>query len=93
MLKKGDVFVFPKGLLHLQQNVGERNAVAIAALSSQNPGIQVTANSLFAANPPMPDGVLTKAFRSDKTVVDFIQANSCNSFHGFKKLTLGKSHC
>ncbi|XP_057846822.2 putative germin-like protein 2-3 [Cryptomeria japonica] len=73
VLKKGDVFVFPKGLLHFQQNVGERNAVAIAALSSQNPGIQVTANSLFAANPPMPDGVLTKAFRSDKTVVDFIQ--------------------
>ncbi|XP_059076487.1 putative germin-like protein 2-3 [Cryptomeria japonica] len=73
VLKKGDVFVFPKGLLHFQHNVGHRNAVAISGLSSQNPGVQVTANSLFAVNPRLPDGVLTKAFRSDKTVVDFIQ--------------------
>ncbi|XP_057869607.2 putative germin-like protein 2-2 [Cryptomeria japonica] len=73
VFKKGDVFVFPKGLLHFQQNLGERNAVAIAGLSSQNPGVQVTANSLFGANPAIPDGVLTKAFRSDKTLVDFIQ--------------------
>ncbi|XP_057844738.2 putative germin-like protein 2-1 [Cryptomeria japonica] len=73
MLMKGDVFVFPKGLLHFQQNVGHRNAVAIAALSSQNPGVQVSANSLFAANPAIPVSVLTKAFRSDQTIVDSIQ--------------------
>ncbi|XP_057816856.1 putative germin-like protein 2-3 [Cryptomeria japonica] len=73
VLEKGDVFVFPKGLLHFQQNVGVGDAVAIAGLSSQNPGVQVTANSLFAANPSMPDGVLSKAFRSDKTLVDFIK--------------------
>ncbi|XP_057844736.1 germin-like protein 1-1 [Cryptomeria japonica] len=48
ILMKGDVFVFPKGLLHFQQNVGHGNAVAIAALGSQNPGVQVSANSLFA---------------------------------------------
>ncbi|KAJ4721152.1 Germin-like protein 1 [Melia azedarach] len=38
VLKKGDVFVFPVGLIHFQFNIGKTNAVAIAALSSQNPG-------------------------------------------------------
>ncbi|MBA0859708.1 hypothetical protein Goshw_009854, partial [Gossypium schwendimanii] len=33
----GDVFVFPIGLIHFQQNVGKINAVAFAGLSSQNP--------------------------------------------------------
>ncbi|CAN1123108.1 Germin-like protein subfamily 1 member 11, partial [Linum perenne] len=37
ILQKGDVFVFPIGLIHFQRNVGHGYAVAIAALSSQNP--------------------------------------------------------
>ncbi|PRQ31331.1 putative germin [Rosa chinensis] len=39
VLNKGDVFVFPVGLIHFQLNIGPVNAVAIAALSSQNPGV------------------------------------------------------
>jgi cupin superfamily acireductone dioxygenase involved in methionine salvage len=35
----GDVFVFPRGLLHFKLNVGEGQAIAIAALNSQNPGV------------------------------------------------------
>ncbi|PUZ75715.1 LOW QUALITY PROTEIN: hypothetical protein GQ55_1G227500 [Panicum hallii var. hallii] len=38
VLNKGDVFVFPEGLIHFQFNYGTKNAVALAALSSQNPG-------------------------------------------------------
>lgn len=72
-LEKGDVFVFPKALVHFQQNVGKENAVAIAALSSQLPGTQTIANSLFAANPPLPDSVLSKAFRITQELVDYIQ--------------------
>ena len=72
-LEKGDVFVFPKALVHFQQNVGKENAVAIAALSSQLPGVQTIANSLFAANPPIPDSVLSKAFRITQELVDYIQ--------------------
>ncbi|KAJ1267609.1 hypothetical protein BS78_07G070000 [Paspalum vaginatum] len=38
MLNKGDVFVFPQGLIHFQFNPSyDKPAVAIAALSSQNP--------------------------------------------------------
>ncbi|KAJ9128974.1 hypothetical protein P3X46_034260 [Hevea brasiliensis] len=36
VLNAGDVLVFPIRLIHFQFNVGKTNAVAIAALSSQN---------------------------------------------------------
>ncbi len=32
VLNKGDVFVFPVGLIHFQFNVGKTNAIAIAGL-------------------------------------------------------------
>ncbi|XP_057844653.2 germin-like protein 1-1 [Cryptomeria japonica] len=73
-LEKGDVFVFPKALVHFQQNVGKENAVAIAGLSSQLPGVQTIANTLFAANPPIPDSVLSIAFRITQKLVDLIKA-------------------
>ncbi|KAH9303992.1 hypothetical protein KI387_008396 [Taxus chinensis] len=74
MLQKGDLFVFPKALVHFQQNVGHENAVAIAGLSSQFPGVQTIANSLFAADPPLSDSVLSKAFRITEKLVQYIKA-------------------
>lgn len=73
-LQKGDVFVFPVGLVHFQHNVGYGNAVAIAALNSQNPGVITIANSVFGSNPPIAADVLTKAFQVDKNIVDQLQA-------------------
>ncbi|KAF9605161.1 hypothetical protein IFM89_014152 [Coptis chinensis] len=73
LLQKGDVFVFPIGLVHFQRNVGYGNAVAIAALSSQNPGIITIANAVFGSNPSIPSDVLTKAFQVDKSIVDTLQ--------------------
>ncbi|XP_057844634.2 putative germin-like protein 2-3 [Cryptomeria japonica] len=73
-LEKGDVFVFPKALVHFQQNVGKENAVVISGLSSQFPGVQTIANSLFGAKAPLPDNVLSKAFRISSKLVDSIQA-------------------
>ncbi|KAF8408737.1 hypothetical protein HHK36_004805 [Tetracentron sinense] len=74
VLQKGDVFVFPVGLVHFQRNVGYGNAVAIAALSSQNPGVITIANAIFGSNPPIATEVLTKAFQVDKSVVDWVQS-------------------
>ncbi|KAF8408741.1 hypothetical protein HHK36_004809 [Tetracentron sinense] len=74
VLQKGDVFVFPVGLVHFQHNVGYRNAVAIAALSSQNPGVITIANSVFGSNPPIAAEVLAKSFQVDKSVVDSVQS-------------------
>ncbi|KAK7838383.1 germin-like protein subfamily 2 member 1 [Quercus suber] len=62
-IKKGEIFVFPKGLVHFQKNNGKVPAAVISAFNSQLPGTQSIATTLFAATPPVPDNVLTKAFQ------------------------------
>jgi quercetin dioxygenase-like cupin family protein len=74
VINKGDVFVFPQGLIHFQFNYGTKNAVALAALSSQNPGVITVANAVFGSKPSIPDDILAKAFQVDKMTVDRIQA-------------------
>ncbi|RVX18703.1 Germin-like protein subfamily 1 member 14 [Vitis vinifera] len=74
VLNKGDVFVFPIGLIHFQFNIGHMNAVAIAGLSSQNPGVITIANAVFGSNPPINPDFLATAFQLDKKVVEFLQA-------------------
>ncbi|CAI9098626.1 OLC1v1035305C1 [Oldenlandia corymbosa var. corymbosa] len=74
VLYKGDVFIFPIGLIHFQRNIGYGNAVALASLSSQAPGVVPIAASVFGSNPPISDDVLAKAFQVDKKIVDQIQA-------------------
>ncbi|MQM19763.1 hypothetical protein Taro_052774 [Colocasia esculenta] len=74
VLNKGDVFVFPVGLIHFQFNIGHTNVVAIAALSSQNPGVITIANAVFGSKPPISDYVLAKAFQVDKKVIDYLQS-------------------
>ncbi|XP_024022787.1 putative germin-like protein 2-1 isoform X1 [Morus notabilis] len=71
---KGDVFVFPIGLVHFQRNIGYGNAVAIAALSSQNPGVITVANAVFGSNPDISPDILAKAFQVDKNVVLGVQS-------------------
>jgi quercetin dioxygenase-like cupin family protein len=73
VLNKGDVFVFPVGLIHFQFNVGKTNAIAIAALSSQNAGVITIADAVFGSDPPINPDVLTKAFQLDKNVVEHLQ--------------------
>ncbi|KAF5738367.1 germin-like protein 1 [Tripterygium wilfordii] len=74
VLKKGDVFVFPVGLVHYQRNVGLGNAVAIAGLNSQNPGVITIANAVFGANPEIDRDVLAKAFQLEKNVIAYEQS-------------------
>lgn len=74
VLNKGDVFVFPIGLVHFQRNVGYGNAVALAALSSQNPGVITIANAVFGSEPAIATEILAKAFQVDDTVVAQIQS-------------------
>ncbi|KAJ3670003.1 hypothetical protein LUZ60_010327 [Juncus effusus] len=78
VLNKGDVYVFPQGLLHFQFNIGPVPAVAIAGLSSQNPGVITVANAVFGSNPSISDDVLAKAFMLDKKTVDWLQAQFSN---------------
>ncbi|KAL9231912.1 hypothetical protein vseg_007073 [Gypsophila vaccaria] len=74
VLNKGDVFVFPQGLVHFQFNVGNTPAVAIVGLSSQNPGVVTIGNAVFGAQPPISVDVLSKAFQLDDKVIKYLQS-------------------
>ncbi|KAH8931514.1 hypothetical protein BDL97_19G025500 [Sphagnum fallax] len=71
-LQKGDVFVFPRGLLHFELNVCDGTATAIAALNSQNPGTQIQAVALF--NSKISEVVLEKAFGLGEKAVQHIES-------------------
>jgi quercetin dioxygenase-like cupin family protein len=82
VLNKGDVFVFPEGLIHFQFNPNhDKPAVAIAALSSQNPGVITIANAVFGSKPPISDFVLAKAFQVEKGTIDWLQAQFWENNH------------
>ena len=74
VLNKGDVFAFPQGLMHFQYNIGHTNAVGIAALSSQFPGVITIATTTFGSNPPINPDILAKSFQLDTEVVQYLQA-------------------
>ncbi|XP_072954774.1 putative germin-like protein 2-1 [Typha angustifolia] len=73
VISKGDVFVFPKGLIHFEFNYGTVPAVGIASLSSQNPGLIRVADALFGSNPRISEDVLAKAFQVDKKIIDWLK--------------------
>ncbi|KAJ9551246.1 hypothetical protein OSB04_015291 [Centaurea solstitialis] len=73
VLSKGDVFVFPVNLVHYQRNNGKTNAIAIAALSSQNPGVIPIANVVFGSKPDISTDILAKAFQTSDDVISNIQ--------------------
>uniref|UniRef100_A0ACD5XGZ1 Uncharacterized protein n=1 Tax=Avena sativa TaxID=4498 RepID=A0ACD5XGZ1_AVESA len=71
---KGELFVFPRGLVHFQKNNGGAPAVAISAFNSQLPGTQSMSVSLFGASPPVPTDVLARALQIDGGVVEAIKS-------------------
>lgn len=73
-VSKGEVFVFPRGLVHYQRSVGAAAAVAISAFNSQLPGTQALAGALFGAEPEVATDVLARAFQVDSGVVESIKA-------------------
>ncbi|KAG0604265.1 hypothetical protein M758_10G157900 [Ceratodon purpureus] len=72
VLKKYDVFVFPKGLVHYQINLSKHTVIAYAAFSSSNPGtISLPANLFGSA---IADVVLQTAFKVPLSVIDELRA-------------------
>ncbi|KAF3616932.1 putative protein kinase [Capsicum annuum] len=69
ILKPGDVFVVPQGLVHFQYNVGRTNATILASFNSQNSGFVMIPNIIFASDPPILDDVLAKGFQLNKKVI------------------------
>ncbi|KAM0948443.1 hypothetical protein DsansV1_C06g0059441 [Dioscorea sansibarensis] len=75
ILKAGDVFLFPKGLVHFQFNKDSKKpAVAISAFGSSNPGTISLPSTLFASG--IDRDLLTKSFKTDEeTIQDLVTAN------------------
>ncbi|KAH9670202.1 Germin-like protein 5-1 [Citrus sinensis] len=73
-IKKGENFVFPRGLVHFQKNNGNVPASVIAGFNSQLQGTQNIALTLFASTPPVADNVLTKTFQIGTKEVEKIKS-------------------
>ena len=76
VLRPGDAFVFPLGQIHFQLNIGKTEAVAIAALSSQYPGVTTIGDALFYAKPPILPEVLAKGFQVDEKLIENLQSKT-----------------
>ncbi|KAK4255255.1 hypothetical protein QN277_008274 [Acacia crassicarpa] len=67
-LKTGDMFLFPKGLVHFQHNAANNfPALALSAFGSANPGTVSIPSTLF--NSSIDDNVLALAFRTDVATI------------------------
>ncbi|GAQ77763.1 cupin superfamily protein [Klebsormidium nitens] len=73
-LNAGDAFVFPRGLIHFQQNTNSNSgARALAALNSQNPGTQRVGSALFLPS-GIPGTITQVAFNAQSAAIEAIKA-------------------
>ncbi|KAL5575907.1 hypothetical protein UlMin_017606 [Ulmus minor] len=72
-LQVGDIFVFPKGLVHFQFNADKENpALAISAFGSANAGTVSLPNTLFTTG--IDDNVLAISFKTDVATIQALKA-------------------
>ncbi|XP_057782645.1 germin-like protein subfamily 1 member 11 [Salvia miltiorrhiza] len=73
VLNKGDVFIIPVGLLHIQRNVARTKTVILAAFNTQNRRIIYIPDSAFAAKPAINSLYLAAAFKLNENTVKDLQ--------------------
>ena len=72
-LQLGDIFVFPKGLVHYQYNADPKEpAMAVSAFGSASAGTVSVPTTLFATG--VDDGILAKSFNTDVATIQKIKA-------------------
>ncbi|XP_059669106.1 germin-like protein 9-3 [Cornus florida] len=72
-LQAGDIFVFPKGLIHYQYNYDEKNsAIAVSAFGSASAGTASIPSSVF--NTSIDSGILAKSFKTDVETIQKIKS-------------------
>lgn len=76
IVKAGEAFIFPRGLLHFQLNKGTKPVVTINVLNSQKPGIQLMPKALFGVG--IDPELLAKSFFISEALVANISAPFAN---------------
>jgi len=71
-LQAGDMFVFPKGLVHFQFCDGNDTAIAISAFGSASAGTVSVPGAVFTTG--INDDILAKSFKTDIATVQMIKA-------------------
>ncbi|KAE8692742.1 hypothetical protein F3Y22_tig00110831pilonHSYRG00628 [Hibiscus syriacus] len=72
-LQSGDMFIFPKGLVHYQYNADTNHpAIAISAFGSANAGTVSIPKTLFATD--IDDDILAKSFKTDVSTIQALKA-------------------
>lgn len=72
-LPAGDMFIFPKGLVHLQYNADTENpAVAISAFGRANAGTMSIPVTVFGTG--IDDDILAESFKTDVATVEALDA-------------------
>ncbi|ONI01330.1 hypothetical protein PRUPE_6G133300 [Prunus persica] len=72
-LQVGDLFVFPKGLVHFQYNAdSQKPALAISAFGSANAGLVSIPSTLFTTG--IDDNVLAISFKTDVATIQKLKA-------------------
>lgn len=72
-LETGDMFVFPKGLVHFQYNSNTTEpALAVSAFGSASAGTQSIANSVF--NSTIYEGILVTSFKTTADIIEKIES-------------------
>ncbi|KAG2534477.1 germin-like protein 3-7 [Panicum virgatum] len=74
VVRAGESFVIPRGMMHFQYNVGAGAARAMTVFNSQLPGLVLAAQSLFGAEPEIPDAVLAKSFQVDAEIIKLLKS-------------------
>jgi quercetin dioxygenase-like cupin family protein len=74
VVRPGESFVIPRGMMHFQYNVGAAPARAMTVFNSQLPGVVLAAQSLFGAEPEVPDAVLAKSFQVDAEIIKLLKS-------------------
>ncbi|XP_070030643.1 putative germin-like protein 2-2 [Nicotiana sylvestris] len=59
----------PQGLIHFKYSMGSKNATFLTSLNSQNLGVIMIPNTIFASDPSILDDVLAKGFQLDKKMI------------------------
>ncbi|GFZ11234.1 germin-like protein 5 [Actinidia rufa] len=81
-LQAGDLFVFPKGLVHYQFNGDAKKfAIAVSAFGSANAGTVSIPGAVF--NTSINDGILAKSFKTDVATIQKIKAGLLPKMNNF----------